>query len=47
MILALDLDDTLLRTDKTIGERTQQALRRWLSAGHEVIVATGRPPRWG
>ncbi len=46
MILALDLDDTLLRTDKTIGDRTLQALRRWLSAGHEVIVATGRPPRW-
>lgn len=46
MILALDLDDTLLRTDKTIGERTRQALRRWLAAGHEVIVATGRPPRW-
>ncbi len=46
MILALDLDDTLLRTDKTIGERTLQALRRWLNGGHEVIVATGRPPRW-
>jgi Cof subfamily protein (haloacid dehalogenase superfamily) len=46
MILALDLDDTLLRTDKTIGDRTLQALRRWLAAGHEVIVATGRPPRW-
>ena len=46
MILALDLDDTLLRTDKTIGERTRQALRRWLDGGHEVIVATGRPPRW-
>ncbi len=46
MILALDLDDTLLRTDKTIGERTVLALRRWLEAGHELIVATGRPPRW-
>ncbi len=46
MILALDLDDTLLRTDKTISECTRQALRRWLAAGHEVIVATGRPPRW-
>jgi Cof subfamily protein (haloacid dehalogenase superfamily) len=46
MILALDLDDTLLRTDKTIGERTRTALRRWLAAGHEIVVATGRPPRW-
>jgi Cof subfamily protein (haloacid dehalogenase superfamily) len=46
MILALDLDDTLLRTDKTIGKRTLEALRRWLAGGHEIIVATGRPPRW-
>jgi hypothetical protein len=46
MILALDLDDTLLRSDKTIGARTLAALQRWLAAGHEVVVATGRPPRW-
>jgi Cof subfamily protein (haloacid dehalogenase superfamily) len=45
MILALDLDDTLLRRDKTVGERTLAALQRWLAAGHEIIVATGRPPR--
>jgi Cof subfamily protein (haloacid dehalogenase superfamily) len=46
MILALDLDDTLLRSDKTVSERTLAALRRWLAAGHEIIVATGRPPRF-
>ena len=45
MILALDLDDTLLRSDKTVSERTLAALRRWQAAGHEIIVATGRPPR--
>lgn len=45
MILALDLDDTLLRSDKTISEPTIAALRRWLAAGHEIVVATGRPPR--
>lgn len=45
MILALDMDDTLLRSDKTVSERTLAALRRWLGAGHEVVVATGRPPR--
>lgn len=45
MILVLDLDDTLLRTDKSIGMRTRAALRRWLDAGHTVVVATGRPPR--
>jgi Cof subfamily protein (haloacid dehalogenase superfamily) len=46
MILALDLDDTLLRSDKTVSPRSVDALRRWLAAGHEVVVATGRPPRW-
>jgi Cof subfamily protein (haloacid dehalogenase superfamily) len=46
MILALDLDDTLLRGDKTVSDRTLAALRRWLAAGHEIVVATGRPPRW-
>lgn len=45
MILALDLDDTLLRSDKTVSERNLAALRRWQAAGHEIIVATGRPPR--
>ena len=45
MILALDLDDTLLRSDKTVSERTLAALRRWQAAGHDIIVATGRPPR--
>lgn len=46
MILALDMDDTLLRRDKSISERTLAALRLWLAAGHEIIVATGRPPRY-
>jgi Cof subfamily protein (haloacid dehalogenase superfamily) len=44
-ILALDLDDTLLRTDKTVSPRNLAALRSWLAAGHLVVVATGRPPR--
>lgn len=44
-ILALDLDDTLLRTDKSVSPRTLAALRGWLTAGHLVVVATGRPPR--
>lgn len=46
MILALDLDDTLLRSDKSVTPRNVEALRRWLACGHEVVVATGRPPRW-
>ena len=44
-VLALDLDDTLLRSDKSIGAATLAALDRWLAAGHEIVVATGRPPR--
>ncbi|MCS6825937.1 MAG: HAD family hydrolase [Caldilinea sp.] len=44
-VLALDLDDTLLRSDKSIGVATLAALDRWLAAGHEIVVATGRPPR--
>ena len=45
MILALDLDDTLLCTDKSVSPANRAALRRWQEHGHEVIVATGRPPR--
>lgn len=45
MILVLDLDDTLLRTDKTVSAQTEAALQRWQDAGHEFVVATGRPPR--
>ena len=45
MILALDLDGTLLRTDKTISERTGRALDEVQSRGHRIIIATARPPR--
>ena len=44
-ILALDLDDTLLRTDGTISPRTLRALDSWRAAGHAVVIATGRPTR--
>ena len=44
-ILALDLDDTLLRTDKTVSPTTRRWLGAWLDRGHEIVVATGRPPR--
>jgi Cof subfamily protein (haloacid dehalogenase superfamily) len=44
-ILALDLDDTLLRSDATISDRTHNALAQWRAAGHAVVVATGRPTR--
>ncbi len=44
-ILVLDLDDTLLRADKTVTAAARDALARWLDAGHTIVVATGRPPR--
>jgi Cof subfamily protein (haloacid dehalogenase superfamily) len=44
-ILAVDMDDTLLRSDHTISPRTLDSLRRWRAAGHAVVIATGRPTR--
>lgn len=44
-VVALDLDDTLLRSDGTISPRTVDLLRRWRAAGNYVVIATGRPPR--
>ncbi len=44
-VVALDLDDTLLRSDGTISQRTIDLLRCWRAAGHYVVIATGRPPR--
>jgi Cof subfamily protein (haloacid dehalogenase superfamily) len=45
MLLALDLDDTLLDADKCVSSTNLAALECWLAAGHEIVVATGRPPR--
>lgn len=45
MLLALDLDDTLLDADKRVSPTNLAALESWLAAGHEIVVATGRPPR--
>jgi Cof subfamily protein (haloacid dehalogenase superfamily) len=45
MLLALDLDDTLLDADKRVSPTNLAALECWLTAGHAIVVATGRPPR--
>ncbi len=42
-LLALDLDGTLLTTDKRLTPRTEQALRRAAKAGIELVWVTGRP----
>ncbi len=41
-LAAIDMDGTLLRRDKTIGERTVRAVNTALACGNEVIIATGR-----
>ncbi|MGM9988287.1 MAG: Cof-type HAD-IIB family hydrolase [Bacillaceae bacterium] len=44
-LIALDLDGTLLKNDKTISARNQKAINKVRSLGHEVVIATGRPYR--
>lgn len=42
-LIALDLDGTLLTTDKKISDRTRRALAGAIEAGMELVVVTGRP----
>jgi 5-amino-6-(5-phospho-D-ribitylamino)uracil phosphatase len=44
-VVAVDLDDTIVRSDGTISDRTLDALHTWEAQGGRVIIATGRPPR--
>lgn len=44
-LIALDMDDTLLRSDKSISPRTVDLLLRWRAMGRHLVIATGRPPR--
>ncbi len=41
-LIALDLDYTLLRTDKTLSERNRRALERAAERGIEIVPTTGR-----
>lgn len=41
-LVAVDMDGTLLRRDKTVGEKTVRAVNSALEQGTEVIIATGR-----
>jgi len=43
-ILALDLDDTLLRSDLSISHRTRHAIKRTEQLGVTVVLASGRIP---
>lgn len=42
-LIALDMDGTLLREDKTISERTKKAIKAAQEKGVYVVLATGRP----
>lgn len=44
-VIALDLDDTLLRSDKTISENTIRTLKKAQSQGYSIVIATGRHPK--
>jgi hydroxymethylpyrimidine pyrophosphatase-like HAD family hydrolase len=41
-LLALDIDGTLLRSDKTISERTRHAIDRARESGVRLVLVTGR-----
>ena len=43
-ILALDLDDTLLRSDFSISSRTRNAIKRTEAAKVTIVLASGRIP---
>jgi len=43
-ILALDLDDTLLKSDLTISNRARNAIKQAEAAGVTVVLASGRIP---
>ncbi len=45
-LLATDLDGTLLHSDKRISPRTRRALNLARAAGVEIVLVTGRPPRF-
>jgi Cof subfamily protein (haloacid dehalogenase superfamily) len=42
LLIALDVDGTLIREDESIGEPVLEQVRRVQALGHEVTLATGR-----
>lgn len=45
-LVATDLDGTTVRTDGTLSERTVAAFALVESVGSQLVLVTGRPPRW-
>jgi 5-amino-6-(5-phospho-D-ribitylamino)uracil phosphatase len=44
-LIALDLDGTLLKDDKTISPLTKKVIQKAKEQGHQIMIATGRPFR--
>ncbi len=42
-VLVVDIDGTLVNTQKDITPATKQAIKRILNEGHRVVLASGRP----
>lgn len=42
-LIAIDMDGTLLKSDKTVSERTKKAIKEARQKGVNVVIATGRP----
>ncbi len=42
-LIAVDMDGTLLREDKTISDRTKNAIQKAVKKGVKVVLASGRP----
>ena len=44
-VIALDLDGTLLKNDKTVSEETIRNLKKYEELGKQIVIVTARPPR--
>jgi Cof subfamily protein (haloacid dehalogenase superfamily) len=46
LLIATDVDGTLLDDDERVTPRTRDAVTAAVAAGTKFVLATGRPPRW-
>ena len=46
LLVATDLDGTIVRTDGSVSGRTVETIERLEKAGAVFVMVTGRPPRW-
>jgi Cof subfamily protein (haloacid dehalogenase superfamily) len=46
LLIATDVDGTLLDEDELVTPRTKAAVLAAIDAGTQFVLATGRPPRW-